>query len=254
MKKLITICLIMATSTVLSNSASADIVNGGFETGDLANWNTEYTNDGTNYGYGNDAHVTNDYHYSGNYALWGRSDIVGDYSGYSDPESDWARTYVWSDSQNLSNVSSIQLYLTDFLSNTSYDPQSSGWGWGQEVYLMLDDGTNQAAALLIDNHQDVYTSLFDLGSYTTSQGSDGRDWYGFDVPLSTTYFGAGFSNFNLSNVEVGICWEAINWNSSSQTLWASAAVDDIELVVPEPATLCLLGLGALSMLRRKKSA
>jgi hypothetical protein len=248
MKKLITICIITLISAALPNIASADITNGGFETGDLTGWTAEYTNDGTNYGYSNELYVTSSYHHSGDNALWGYAYIIGDYSGYSDPESDWSRTYAWSDSQDLSSVTSIQLYLTDFISNYSH----YYWGWGQEVFLMLDDGTNQAAALLIDNHQDTYTSLVDLGLYTTSVGSDERDWYGFDVPLNASYFG-GISGLNLSSAKVGICWEAISWHSSSQTLWAGAAVDDIQLI-PEPATICLLGLGAVSLIRRKKRA
>lgn len=237
-------CLIMLTLASLSNIASAAITNGGFESGSLIpGWTADYTNDGSNYGYDNQAYVTNDYHYSGDYALWGYSYIVGDYSGYSDAESDWARTYVWSDSQNLSNVASVQLHLTDFQSN----PYSSdyGWGWGQDVFLMLDDGTNRASVLLVENHEQTYISLFDAGKYTTSTGGDGRTWYGFDVPLSS------FSGINLSNAKVGICWEAISWNSSPLTLWTGAAVDDIQLV-PEPATVALLGLGALSLLRSRK--
>jgi hypothetical protein len=247
MKKLITLCIILLTLAALSNIASA-LTNGGFESGSLApGWISEYTNDGSNNGFSNQAYVTDDYYYSGDYALWGDASIAGDYSYWA--EDDWSHTFVWSDYQNLSSVTSIKLYLTNFISNYSH----ASWGWGQEVYLMLDDGTNQAAALLIDNHEETYISLVDLGLCTTSEGSDGRDWYGFDVPLSTdpNYFGAGFSNLTLSNAKVGIYWEARSWFDSPQTLWAGAAVDDIQLV-PEPATMCLLGLGALSLIRRKR--
>jgi hypothetical protein len=209
-----------------------------------------YTNDGSNLGYTNQAYVTGQYHYSGDYALWGYADITGtDYH----PAYDWSRTYVWSDYQDLSSVTSIKLYLTNFISSSSH----SNWGWGQEVFLMLDDGTNQASALLIDNHEETYTSLVDRGLYTDSTGGDGNIWHGFDAPLSTdaNYFGAGFSSLNLSNAKVGICWEAISWNGANYTfgpLWAGAAVDDIQLVVPEPATICLLGLGGLLLSRNRK--
>lgn len=244
MKKSIAVRIITLTLAVLPSIASADISNGGFESG-MTGWTTEYTNDGTNNGYTNQAYVTTQYHHSGTYSLWGYSDI---YRKDSYPEYDWSRTYVWSAPQNLSSVTSIKLYLTNFLSNY-YDPLN--WGWGQEVLLMLDDGTNQAGVSLIDNHESPYASLVDLGLYTYSLGNDTNHWYGFDVPLSENYF-AGLSNFDLSSTKVGICWEAISWNSSNPALFAGASVDDIQLV-PELATICLLGLGGLALLRKRRA-
>jgi hypothetical protein len=207
------------------------------------------TDDGSNNNHINQAYATNDYYYSGTHSLWGYAEITGDYNpdwSEGNLQEDWARTYVWSDYQNLSSATSIKLYLSNFVSNYSHD----SWGYGQEVLLMLSDGTNQASAILIDNHQG-WVSLFDLGQYTDSTGGDGKTWHGFDVPMNTNFFGAGFSSLDLSNATVGICWEAISWHQYSYTLWAGATVDDIQLV-PEPATICLLGLGALSLLRRKR--
>jgi len=244
-KRLITICIITLTLAAFSNIASA-ITNGGFESGDLTGWTTNYTNDGSNNGYSNQALATNDYHYSGDYALWGYAEVTS-IDWY--PAYDFSRTYVWSDYQDLSSVTSIKLYLTSFISSYEH----SNWGWGQEVFLMLDDGTNQASVLLVENHEPTYLSLVDLGLYTDSTGGDGNIWHGFNAPLSTdpNYFGAEFSNLTLSNTKVGICWEAISWNGGSGTLWAGAAVDDIQLV-PEPATICLLGLGGLLLGRNRK--
>jgi hypothetical protein len=246
MKRSMATCLIMLTLAALSNITSAAITNGGFESGDLTGWTSVYTNDGSNGGYNNQASATTNYYYSGTHSLWGYADVT---SVDWHPNYDWSRTYVWSDYQDLSGATSVKLYLSNFISSFNH----SSWGWGQDVFLMLDDGTNQASVLLVENHEQTYLSLFDLGLYTDSQGGDGNTWHCFDAPLSTNpnYFGAGFSDLNLSNTKVGICWEAISWNAYSGTLWSGAAVDNIQ-IVPEPATICLLGLGALSLLRRKR--
>ncbi|MCX5634037.1 MAG: hypothetical protein NTW93_10255 [Phycisphaerae bacterium] len=116
MKKLMTICLIISALAVSSDIVSANITNGGFETGDLTGWTYEDANSGHNGATGNALSVTEDYHYSGGHALWGSASLLSDCSAWNGQE-DWSRTYAWSDAQNLSDVNSIQLYLTDFRSN-----------------------------------------------------------------------------------------------------------------------------------------
>jgi len=225
-------------------------INGGFESG-MTGWTSFYENDGSNNGYSNQSLATTDYHYSGASALWGKATIVGDtninYYGppypWDAPGRDWCHTYVWSDFFNLTNVTSIKLYMTDFQSSSSH----SGWGWGQEVFLVVSDGTNMVQALLAENHQTPYG--IPLPS-TASEGSDGRTWQGFDIALTSANF-AGLDSLNKSSAKVGVYWEADSWEYISQTLWAGAAVDDI-LLVPEPATMSLLALGGLVVFLRRK--
>ena len=224
-------------------------VNGGFESG-MTGWTSVSENDGSNYGSSNELYTTTDYHYSGASALWGKATIVGDYNPqgppypWDAPGRDWSHTYVWSGLTDLTNVTSIKLYLTDFQSG-SYFPY--GWGWGQEVWLVVSDGTYTAQALLAENHQTPYG--IPLPS-TNSVGSDGRTWLGFDIALTSANF-SGLNSLNKSSAKVGVCWEADSWTYGSQTLWAGAAVDDIQLT-PEPATISLLAFGGILLLRRKK--
>lgn len=223
-------------------------INGGFESG-LTDWTSVYEDDGTNTSHSNELNATTSYHYSGASALWGKATIVGDTQyttlpyPWEAPGRDWCHTYVWSGLTNLTNVTSIQLYLTDFQSSSSH----STWGWGQEVFLVLSDGTYTAQALLVENHEPTFTPL----PHTTSVGSDGRTWFGFDIALTAANFGSAFNNLDKSSAKVGVYWEADSWEYISQTLWAGAAVDDIQLI-PEPATISLLAFGGLFLLRRKK--
>ncbi|MCX5653821.1 MAG: PEP-CTERM sorting domain-containing protein [Planctomycetota bacterium] len=242
---------ILMVSVFLMASASfcfSAPINGGFESG-LTGWTQVNENDGSNWGYSNDLYTTTDYHYSGTSALWGKATIVGDYQAggspypWDAPGRDWSHTHIWSGLTNLTNVTSIQLYLTDFQSSSIH----SGWGWGQEVFLALSDGTYTAQALLVENHEPTYTPQ----PHTTSVGSDGRTWFGFDIALTTANFGSDLNSLNKSSAKVGVYWEADSWEYVSQTLWAGAAVDDIQLT-PEPATISLLVFGGIFLLRRKK--
>lgn len=226
--------------------AGADLINGGFESG-MTGWTAQYAQDGSNGGYSYELGASTAYHFSGAKSLWGKAYVVGDYSDWS--QTDWADTYAWSAMQDLRNLKYVQLYLRGFDSDATH----LGWGWGQEIYLVISDGTNSASACLIENHQQTFGSMYDSGAYTTVTGNDGQSWLCFQVPNNATFFGSGITSVNHSSAKVGIMWEAVNWNSSPETLWAGAYVDDVSLVpVPEPATLTLLALGSLALLRRRK--
>jgi hypothetical protein len=245
-------CALVLCGLVVYSSAWAGIANGGFESG-LTGWTVQTTN-GSNWGWGGDATVVNNYYYSGGSSLYGFASVNGDDTRFFPTEDrDWSRTYAWSDSANLNGSTSVKFYLTDFQSN----PPAGGWGWGQEIFLLLNDGVHEAGVLVIDNHEPTYTSLFDLGLYTPSTGDDGRTWYCFDVPLNAdaANFGSAFGNLNLANTKIGFEWEADSWYDYPQNLLASAVIDDVSLQpVPEPSGLLALagGIGCLAPILRRR--
>jgi len=239
---------------MLAQPALAGLVNGGFETGNLTGWTSEYYHN-VGGGFANELEVKNTYHYTGSYALWGKAYVLGD--GISYPDDDRTYTYAWSGYQNLTGAVSVSLYLTDFQTNPS---PAFGWGYGQEIYLVISDGTKATARALIDNHENPWGSLFDAGRYTASTGSDGRTWYRFQLNMNDADFpgtgdhaelNAKLSELNLASAKVGVLWEALNW-AGAQELWAGGAVDDVDVtLVPEPAALALTLLGLPLVLRRR---
>jgi len=212
------ICLLVFMFT--ASFSFGALINGGFETGDMTGWTSVYENPENNLCY-----VASHSFYSGGYALQAVA---------SAGANDWTRTYAWSDFQDMSSATAITLQLTDVSFNDSNDYQ----GWGQEISLMLNDGTNQSSVLLAYNSQPPYGPSHE---YTLSIGSDGKTWQGFDVALGDFNVITGF---NLSNAKVGIRWETVSWdNAPIGGLWASSAVDDVR-IIPEPPskTITIFGL------------
>lgn len=143
-RSVMTTCLIMLTLANLSNIASAAVANGGFESGNVIPiWTSESAQYGDNWDY---IYVVD------NEPCW--------------EEKGWSRINVRSDQQSWSSAASAQLCFSDFQSGLRpYSP-----GHEQEVLLILNDETINAAPATIDNNEPGYAGFIDVGIYADSLG------------------------------------------------------------------------------------
>jgi hypothetical protein len=98
---------------------------------------------------------------------------------------------------------------------------------------------------------------------TDDEGSGWDEFEGpiFDVTDSFAWYHGDLDGYiseyddityaDLPDVKVLGVWITLYSNTAEENIAGELQVDQIELV-PEPATICLLGLGALSLIRRKK--
>lgn len=88
------------------------------------------------------------------------------------------------------------------------------------------------------------------GSEVTKWNSEGFntfDWWVFrDVAIPNQYYFFGWDTGNINDVTRGAHYD------SSLGDYQPLAVGDIHVYTPEPATMSLLGIGTLSLIRRKK--
>jgi hypothetical protein len=70
----------------------------------------------------------------------------------------------------------------------------------------------------------------------------------FGVHVHSYVDGSGFGHVDATNVYLG------NYPGSPYSVDGFQCGGTLDVTIPEPATLCLLGLGALSLIRRKKRA
>jgi hypothetical protein len=167
---------------------------------------------------------------TGNYAYaWWSADIIGGGAPISPPtdSSHWASNYLpntaftasigWTDdtiSLNLGNVFNPDLY--------------------KQIYVY-------ATGTTISIDQDIFSSLnTDSGVF-----SGGSTW---NIDKTTGLWDYVLSGTITPQPEFVNLTLTVPGMTSVTNIWAG------ERCIPEPATLCLLGLGALSLVRRKKSA
>jgi hypothetical protein len=223
----ITICVIMLTLAVLPNIASADVTNGGFETGDFTGWSTigVASIETAAYGAGPTEGSYQALVISEDGSLVSDSTIetfLGLAAGTLDGLIDDDATAGSAIKQTITASAGDMLtfdwnFLTDEMVGTVPD----------FTFVSIVSGTSEILA-------DVGSSTF-VSSATTFSNETGFTMFTYTFPTSGT-FTLGFGVMHAWDNEVD-----------------SGLLLDNVTIIPEPTTICLLGLGALSLLRRKRS-
>lgn len=251
MKKVIlfTLCFLLLGSLFVS-PVLADL---SYEQG-LADWEVEHRQDswpGTSHEYTSD--VVSTRYSDGVQSVRLGAKVIGDYSDWLN--TDKTQTIVWKGPYDLTRGLSISVDMADI----QHAIQQYYWGWGMEADLILSDGTNETRSLLWDYHEEntgLYgpPGLEDNLYSSIVTGTDGTEWYRYNVPLTAdkwggTDFGGGpLANLDLSHVKIGVVYAATNWHSSPQTLWANGLVDNVRIeyqpnINVDPDTLNLKSAG-----------
>jgi hypothetical protein len=228
MKKLIAICIITLTLAVLPNIASADVTNGGFESGDFTGWST--------------IGVT-----SIETAAYGAGPTEGSY-----------QALVISEDGSLVSDSTIETFLglaagtldgliaadatagsaiKQTITVSAGDMLTFDWNFLTDemvggsipdfTFVSIVSGTSEILA-------DVTSSTF-VSSDTPFSNETGFTMFPYTFPTSGT-FTLGFGVMHATDNEVD-----------------SGLLLDNVTIIPEPATMALLGLGSLVLLRKRRA-
>jgi hypothetical protein len=230
MKRLIAICVIMLTLAVLSNIASADITNGGFESGDFTGWST--------------IGVT-----SIETAAYGTGPTEGSYQALvTSPEDNGflvsdstIETFLGLAAGTLDGLiakdATVGSAIKQTITASAGDMLTFDWNFltdeveeGDDVpdftFVSIVSGTTEILA-------DAVSSTF-VSSSTPFFDETGFTMFQYTFPTSGTFtLGFGVMHVEDDDVDSGLLLDNVT-------------------IIPEPTTICLLGLGALSLLHKRK--
>jgi hypothetical protein len=158
---------------------------------------------------------------------------------------------IWDDGEL--NLTGGELHVANILGDITNTSGSLCPGFSPGLLTINGDYTQGTSALLEIElggvlRGDEYDALFVTGTMNLAGTLDVVLWNGFE-PLAGNSFDIldwGHLNGTFDIIDLPALNPGLMWNTSA--LYTSGQLS----VTPEPATICLLGLGGLAMLRRKR--